>query len=71
MRHQDKHRYKETRDRWDWLFGTLLHSGEKRKVRFGIIDTKQNYNSFWYNLYTPFKNLFRKIILYFSRKVKL
>ena len=53
---------------WDWLFGTLVHSGEKRKIRFGIIDTNQNYTSFWYNLYAPFKNISLKIILYFKVK---
>lgn len=52
---------------WDWLFGTLVHSGDKRKIRFGIIDTNQKYNSVWYNLYAPFKNISRKIILYFSK----
>lgn len=53
---------------WDWLFGTLVHSGEKRKIQFGIIDTNQNYTSFWYNLYAPFKNISLKIISYFKVK---
>ena len=45
---------------WDWLFGTLILSGSKKSLRFGIIDTKQKYTSFIYNLIAPFKRVFRK-----------
>lgn len=45
---------------WDWLFGTLILSGSKKSLRFGITDTKQKYTSFIYNLIAPFKHIFRK-----------
>ena len=53
---------------WDWLFGTLALSGEKKKLRFGIIDINQKYSSFWYNLYAPFKNISVKIFSFFQSR---
>ena len=44
---------------WDWLFGTLVISKNKPRIRFGVVDVQQKYSSFWHNLYSPFKNIFK------------
>lgn len=53
---------------WDWIFGTLVLSDKKKKLRFGVVDVNQKYSSFWYNIYAPFKNISKNIISYFQVK---
>ena len=31
MRHQDKHRYKETRDRWDYAYNKVIKKYENKR----------------------------------------
>jgi sterol desaturase/sphingolipid hydroxylase (fatty acid hydroxylase superfamily) len=45
---------------WDYLFGTLIKSKDVGKITFGLGDENKNYDSFLKNLWTPFKNIFKK-----------
>jgi sterol desaturase/sphingolipid hydroxylase (fatty acid hydroxylase superfamily) len=49
---------------WDFLFGTIAYSRGEGNLRFGINRTDKEFNSFWGNLFYPFKNvvlmIFRK-----------
>lgn len=45
---------------WDYLFGTLVFSGKKKSIRFGVNDPSKKYSSFIYNLSSPFSNIWKK-----------
>lgn len=46
---------------WDGLFGSLFISQKSEKIAFGIEKKEQKgFQSFWQNLYLPFKNIFNK-----------
>ena len=42
---------------WDWAFGTLILSKNIGKLSFGLDEEDRDFDSFWKNLYTPFKNI--------------
>ena len=46
---------------WDWLFGTLIKSKEVNDLEFGLADGDLAGNSFFQNLFMPFKNFFLSI----------
>ena len=46
---------------WDWMFGTLLRSGNRGKLTYGLGEEQKKYNSFVGNLIQPFLWLVLKI----------
>ena len=45
---------------WDWLFGTLLRSEEVDELNVGLGEEDKDYNSFWKNIWMPFKKVFTR-----------
>ncbi len=46
---------------WDWLFGTLILSKSVNKIKFGLGTDDVDFNTFWKNLFVPFRNIFNLI----------
>lgn len=54
---------------WDWTFGTLVRSGEGKKLHFGLGGKQdEQYTTFLKNLFVPFKNIIEYPIRLFRKK---
>lgn len=42
---------------WDWMFGTLTLSKSTGSLKFGLGNEDARFDTFWKNLWQPFKNL--------------
>lgn len=49
---------------WDFLFGTLVRSHGVGKINFGLGGEEDaRYTSFWQNLYMPFKDMWKSLLV--------
>ena len=45
---------------WDWMFGTLVLSGNIKYLKFGLGKEDGDFDSFWKNILRPFQNVGKK-----------
>lgn len=47
---------------WDWMFGTLVLSGNIKYLKFGLGKEDGDFDSFWKNILRPFQNVGHRIV---------
>ncbi len=53
---------------WDWIFGTLVRSKHVKSLKFGLGKAEDiHYQTFFQNLYIPFKNIALRLIKPFKQ----
>ncbi len=51
---------------WDWMFGTLVRSNEVSNIQYGLGNNQKDFSTFWQNIFSPFLNIFNKLISIFK-----
>ena len=55
---------------WDWILGTLILSKSVVRVSFGINKDDRKYDSFFKNLFYPFKNIIKSFLSFLNNNIR-
>jgi sterol desaturase/sphingolipid hydroxylase (fatty acid hydroxylase superfamily) len=55
---------------WDWMFGTLIKSKDANELKFGLGEEDSKFDSFWKNLFMPFKHATSTVLNIFNNNNK-